>query len=772
MKTVLRAAVLGAGVMGAQIAAHLANAGVRVLLLDIVPPGLTPGHPRSKLALEAIDRLRKLQPSPIMHSGVAGLITPGNFEDHLPRIADSDWVIEAVVERLDVKQDLWRKVSSISRPGTILSTNTSGLFCTAVASALAPEQRRHFLGTHFFNPPRYMKLMEIIPTADTDPGVVSFMREFAEKELGKGTVVCNDTVNFIANRVGVHATMLILQTMAEMGLSVDAVDAIAGPAMGRPGSATFRTLDIVGLDTFHQVLLNAAAVTIDPDERAGLALPDYIPEMVRRGWIGDKAGQGFFKKLKGESGESVILTLDLRTMEYAPKIRPDFPSLEKVHRIADPGERLRSLTDADDPAGRFAWKVTSRLLFFCAEKADEIANRDVNAIDRAMRWGYNWEIGPFEMWNALGVPEATARMAKEGLQIPDWIKGIDRFPSDRSKEQPLSFLQIRTTPSRIVRSDPGATLIDLGDDVLGFEFHCPKQAISETYVDMARAAAEEVCRNWRGLVISASAANFCVGANLGQLLQAAQEKNWKKIGRMVNDFHQAALLLKYLERPVVVAPYGITIGGGAEIAMQCAKTVAAAETYIGLVETGVGLIPAGGGLKEVAVRAAHTQSPAQAIDQAGLWRRLAAAFDAILSGRVSGSAFEARDLGYLRPGDEIVMNQGHLLFRAKQAVLDMDRDGYRAPFQEPVAVAGPDGRAGLELKVYTLKNSGFASDYDEYIARKIAFVLTGGNLPGGTRVPETYLMDLEREAFLQLTGEQKTQARMTHMLQKGKPLRN
>ena len=522
---------------------------------------------------------------------------------------------------------------------------------------------------------------------------------------------------------------------------------------------------------FRSVLRNTAAVTTDTEELAGLQLPKYIPEMVRRGWIGDKAGQGFFKKTRGENGEKVILTLDVQTMEYGPRNKPDFPSLEQVRRVTDPGERLSILTSAADPAGQFAWKVTSRLLLYCAEKADEIANRDVNAIDRAMRWGYNWEIGPFETWNALGVQKTITRMEAEGLQVPDWVKDIERFPVDRGTEQPLSFTMLRTN-SRIVHSDPGATLIDLGDEVLGFEFHYPKQAISETYVDMARVAAEEVRRNWRGLVIAASAANFCVGANLAQLLQAAQEKNWDKIDRMVRDFHHVALLLKYLERPVVVAPQGTTIGGGAEIAMQCAQTVAAAETYIGLVELSVGLIPAGGGSKEMAMRAALTQTPGQALDQTGLVSRLSSTFDTILSGKVSNSAFEARDFGYLRPGDAIVMNKGHLLFDAKQAVLEMDRRGYRAPVPELFPVAGPDGRAVLEHMAYTRKNSGYASEYDVYLAQKLAFVLTGGNLPAGTRVPETTLMDLERETFLQLTGEPKTQERMLHLLQKGRPLRN
>lgn len=758
--------------MGAQIAAHLGNAGLPVLLLDMVPPDLLPGQSRSRLAAEAVERLRKQKPAPFMDARAAALITPGNFEDHLAGLADVDWVIEAVAERLDIKQALWRRVGEAARPGTVLSTNTSGLSCRALAEMLPVEHRPYFLGIHFFNPPRYMKLVEIIPTPETDAGVVSCMREFAEKALGKGTVLCNDTVNFIANRVGGYALLVTLRAMAELGLGVDAVDAITGPAMGRPASATFRTLDLVGVDTFYQVSRNTAERITDPEERDLLELPAYVSEMIRRGWVGDKAGQGFFKKVRGANGESVVLSLDLRTLEYGPRVKPDYPSLEQVRRVADPGERLRILTGAADPAGQFAWKVTSRLLAFCAAKAGEIANHDVNAIDRALRWGYNWEIGPFEIWNALGVQQTIRRMEADGLRIPDWVRGVERFPVDRGAEQPLSFAQIRTSRSRVVRSDPGATLVDLGDEVLGFEFHYPKQAIGESYVDMARAAAEEVRRNWRGLVIAASAPNFCVGANVGVLLQAAREKNWEKIDRMIAEFHQTALLLKYLERPVVVAPHGTTIGGGAEIAMQCARTVAAAETYIGLVELGVGVIPAGGGTKEMAVRAARATGAGQAHDQAGLVRRLQATYEAILNGKVSGSATEAKDLGYLRPDDRIVMNQGHLLYEAKEAVLELDRRGYRPPRPEPVPVAGPDGRAVLELTAYARREGGHASEYDWYLARKLAFVLTGGNLPAGTRVPETYLLDLEREVFLQLMGEPKTQERMAHLLEKGGLLRN
>ena len=776
MKTIRRAAVLGAGVMGSQIAAHLANAGIPVLLLDIVPADLKPGQSRSTLAESALQQLRGQRPPPLMHPSVLGLITPGNLEDHLRRLAEADWVVEAVVERLDVKQALWSRVGPAVKPGTILSTNTSGLSCAAQASVLPPEHRRHFLGTHFFNPPRYLKLLELIPITETAPAVTAFMTEFSERSLGKRVVVCNDTPSFITSRIGGYSLLVTLHVMEEMGLGADEVDAITGPPLGRPRTATFRLLDLVGLDTVYHVAKNTAAA-VDPEEQAALRLPAYVEEMVRRGWVGEKAGQGFYKRGRGPDGESQILTLDLQTMEYAPQTRPRFPSLERVRTIQAPGARIKALVNAPDAAGRLAWKALSAVLRFCAAKAQEIAGGDVNAIDRAMRWGYNWEIGPFETWNAIGVQESVARMEAEGLAVPAWVKDVGRFPIDRSAEQPLSFAVRKADQPCVVRSTPGATLVDLGDEVLGLEHHGPKQALGQDYVTMARAAAEEVRRNWRGLVISADAAgaaNFCVGANLVLLLTEAQAANWDDIDQAVQAFQQVNMLLKYLERPVVVAPYGITVGGGLEVAMHAASNVAAAETYMGLVEVGVGLIPGGGGCKEMALRCAQMLPPGetQLPNKPELIGFVGRAFEAIATAKVSTSAAEARDLGYLRPGDRIVMNGDHLLLRAKQVVLTLDGEGYRPPLPAQVPVAGPDGRAVLELAALSMRHAGHATDYDLYLARKLAHVLTGGNLPAGTVVPEQYLLDLERETVLHLCGQPKSRARMLHMLQRNRPLRN
>lgn len=774
MRMIRKAAVLGSGIMGSQIAALLASAGLPVYLLDIVPPDAEPGDSRSRLAEEAIGKLKKMSPSPVMHPSALSIITPGNLEDDLHRLAGVDWIIEAVVERLDVKKSLWARVGEVARPGTILSTNTSGLSCTAQAEALPPEHRHNFLGTHFFNPPRYMKLLEIIPVPDTDPEVLAFMKNFAEKTLGKGVVVCNDTPNFIANRIGTYGLAVTLKVMQEMNLGINAVDTITGIPMGRPKSATFRTLDLVGLDTFAHVASNLAETTNDPEERELMTLPPFICRMLEEKRLGEKTGQGFYRKLKSGRGESQILTLDLHTMGYGPSMNPIYPILEQTRRIKDPGERIKTLVNSPDEAGRFAWRIISPVLAFCARKLQEEANGDPNAVDRAMRWGYNWDIGPFEAWNTMGVQETAQRMKADGLELPDWVETLDRFPVDRIGEEPLSFTVLKADKTLIVKQTPSVTLVDLGDEVLGMELHGMKQSIGEDFMPAANAAAEEVCRNWRGLVVSASAPNFSVGFNAMLILLSAQAQQWALIERTVKALQDSLMGFKYLARPVVVAPYGMTLGGGCEIAMQSARTVAAAETYMGLVEVGLGLIPAGGGTKEMAVRAAQMMPPAgsQMPNRAELISYIAPAFEYAATAKVSTSAAEARDLGFLRPTDEIVMNRDHLLAQAKEVVLELDLQGYIPPQPGEVPVAGPDGRAVLELAAFTLKNSGLASEYDAHVANKLAYVITGGNLPAGTLVPEQYLLDLEREAFLGLVGQQKTQERIMHMLQKNKPLRN
>ncbi|HEY8417384.1 MAG TPA: 3-hydroxyacyl-CoA dehydrogenase NAD-binding domain-containing protein [Limnochordales bacterium] len=794
------AAVLGAGTMGAQIAAHLANQGIPCLLLDIVPQDAAGGD-RSRLAKAALERLPKLKPSPLYSTDRLALITPGNLEDDLHRIAHVDWVIEAVVENLDIKRQLWQRVAPLLAPGAIASTNTSGIPIHRIAAGLPLEFRRRFLGTHFFNPPRYLYLLEVIPTPDTDPAVVAAITEFGERVLGKGVVIAKDTPNFIANRIGTYGLMESVRAMIAMGLRPDDVDAITGPAMGRPKSATFRTLDLVGLDVVALVAANLREAVAEDWERGAFALPDVLKELLERRWLGEKTGQGFYKRIK-KNGESEILVLDLGTYEYVPRRRLNAPSLAAVRSIDDCRERLRRLVQADDAAGRFAWTVLKKTLLYAARKVDEIAE-DIASVDRAMRWGFGWELGPFEAWDAIGLKPSVARMQQEGESVPPWVlalaesdtpafytvrdgQGLQATTAGGHRPVPprarVISPELLRAGGRVIQASAGATLYDLGDEVALVDFHSPKQAIGEDLVRMLFAAIERVRKDFRGLVVGSHVApNFCVGANLMLILMAAQDGEWEDIDLMVRQFQQVNMALKYLERPVVVAPYGMTLGGGAELAFAADRVVAAAETYMGLVEVGAGVIPAGGGCKEMLIRYLEGQpgvldappgnGPGMQtpIDLQPLVNR---AFEVIGMAKVSTSAVEAKQLRYLRAGDAIVANRDHLWHEAKQAVLALDAAGYRPPARPQIPVVGPDGRAVLELAAQQLFWSGYATEHDLTIVRKLAYVLSGGDVPAGTRVTEEYLLDLEREAFLSLCGHPKSQARMQHILATGKPLRN
>ncbi|HEX6988715.1 MAG TPA: 3-hydroxyacyl-CoA dehydrogenase NAD-binding domain-containing protein [Bacillota bacterium] len=810
-ESIRRVAVLGAGTMGAQIAILLASFGCRVDLLDMPPPdageggdGSRPGSPdRNRLASQALERLRSLNPAPALHAGAYQRVQPGNFEDDLSRLAEADWVIEAVVERLEPKQALWARAAQHVRPDAVLSTNTSGISIAAIAGALPAGLRRRFLGTHFFNPPRYLRLLEVIPTADTDPEAVALIRRFGEERLGKGVVVARDTPNFIANRIGCYGLMVTLELMREFGLGPDEVDSITGTPMGRPRSATFRTLDIVGLDVFANVARNLQTATGDPVEREAFRLPGFFEQMLERGRLGEKAGQGFYRRVK-EDGRTQILALDLDTLEYRPRRELQAPSLQALAGLDDPAERVLRLLAADDPAGRFAWALTRRVLLYTAAKAPEISD-DLVSIDRAMRWGFGWELGPFELWDALGVPETVARMEAEGDEVPAWVRRVAEGPgafyswADGLATQATytgDRLPVPGDPrvidvprlareTRVVRRNPGATLYDLGEEVLFLDFHSPKQAIGADMLQMISVALDESAANWRGLVISSHVRpNFCVGANLMEILFLAEEAEWDELDQVVRLFQGLNQRLRHHPRPVVVAPFGMTLGGGVELAFGADRVTAAAETYMGLVEVGAGLIPAGGGCKEMVLRAVQAvPGPAASgggggdpgaltggrVDLQPLINRI---FETIGLAKVAGSALEARDLGYLRPDDPVVPNLDHLLFRARQEVLALDAAGYRPPEPARIPVVGRDGRAVLETGAYQLHWAGYASEYDLHIARKLAHVLTGGEVDSGTLVSEQYLLDLEREAFLSLAGEPRTQARMRHILTTGKPLRN
>jgi 3-hydroxyacyl-CoA dehydrogenase len=778
-RKIRKVAVLGSGVMGAGIAAHLANVGVPSLLLDIVPKD--PEQDRNLFAKRGRDGLLKQKPAPLYTPENIALIEVGNLEDDLHRLAEVDWVIEVVVENLAVKQQVFEKVEAAVRPGTIVSSNTSGMSIQAMAEGRGEEFRKHFLGTHFFNPPRYMKLLEIIPGPDTAPEIVSFMADFSEKRLGKGVVFAKDTVNFIANRIGTYGLMVTVQEMAKRGLGVDEVDMLTGPVLGRPKSATFRTLDIVGLDTFVHVSNNVHDTVNDAEEKATFVIPEFMKDMVSRGWLGQKSKQGFFKK-EGKD----ILTLDYNTMEYRPRTKLKSASLEAAKLQKTLKDKVRALVYGNDVASDFLWSVLKRTLLYSAERASEIADDIVN-IDNAMKWGFNWQTGPFETWDLIGVEKSVARMEAEGENVPAWVKNLlasgkksfyekeagaksfytlsGDFKGVEEKKEIISLAALKEQ-GKVIKKNTGASLIDLGDGVAALEFHSLNQAIGSDIVSMMHYAAQEVSQNYRGLVIGNQAPNFCVGANLMMILMEAQDDNWDELDLVVRQFQNATMALKYLDKPVVAAPFGMTLGGGAEVCFPADKVVGAAETYLGLVEVGVGLLPGGGGNKELLLR--NIENVPAGVDLQPFVNR---AFETIATAKVSTSFADAQKLGYMRSTDSVSVNQDYLLHDAKQAVLAMS-DNYRAPLQKKIKVVGEAGFAVMKLGAHTLRLSGYASDHDVKIAEHVANVLAGGRVMAGTEVTEQYLLDLEREAFLSLCGEPLSQQRMQYMLTKGKPLRN
>jgi len=776
MKRIQKAAVIGAGVMGAGIAAHLANVGIETYLLDVVTPK------------SAKDNLQKIKPAPLYQKEDVELIKVGNIEEDLQVISEVDWIIEVVTERLDIKKKVLETIEQYRKEGTIVSSNTSGVSIHQMMEGRTEEFRKHFLGTHFFNPPRYMKLLEIIPTKDTSPEIVTYMQNFSEKVLGKGVVVAKDTPNFIANRIGTFGLMVTIREMLAMGLRVDEVDAITGPIMGRPKSASFRTLDMVGLDTFIHVANNVVENTTDVMEKEIFTIPPFLHEMANKGWIGDKNKQGFYQKKKSEMGTE-ILVLDYNKLEYLPKQKMKSTTIEMARQGKNLKEKLRTLVYGKDKVAQFAWNTLKQVLLYSAVKIGEIAD-DIVSIDQAMKWGFNWELGPFEVWDAIGVAKSVAKMEEEGESIPTFVKklledGKGTFYDEvenknyyfhtsgkygeicESKEK-ISLSKLKKQ-NKVIQANAGASLIDLGDDVALLEFHSPNNAIALDIIQMIDKSIEEVSKNYKGLVIGNQGKNFSVGANLMMILMEAQDDNWDELDWIVRMFQDASMKLKYLDRPVVAAPFNMTLGGGAEMVFPADYVQASAETYMGLVEVGVGLIPGGGGTKELLLRNIAGIPKDVKVDLQPFVNR---AFETIAMAKVSTSAKEAKKLGYLRNSDGISINADHQLYDAKQAVLALDQLGYQAPKKEKVRVVGETGYNTLRLGAYTYKVSGMISAHDLKIAEKLAFVLSGGNVPANTLVTEEYLLALEREAFLSLVGEPKSQARMQHMLTKGKPLRN
>ncbi|MEW9668775.1 3-hydroxyacyl-CoA dehydrogenase NAD-binding domain-containing protein [Ammoniphilus sp. 3BR4] len=787
-RTIRKAVVIGSGVMGAGIAAHLANVGIQVFLLDIVPKEQMNHRSRNHLSETAKAQLLKQRPSPLFTKEVLGHIVPGNLEDDIQRISEADWVIEAIVENLAIKQQLLERVEQVWRPGTIVSSNTSGISIQQMAEGRSPAFRSHFLGTHFFNPPRYMKLLEVIPTQDTDPSTTQEIIRFAEKKLGKGVVLAKDTPNFIANRIGVFGLMTTLQAMKKHGLSVADVDALTGTVIGRPKSATFRTLDLVGLDTFVHVANNVYSQVTDPAEKERFIVPNDLKHMVDQGFLGDKSGQGFYLKKKTPQGKE-ILQWDSDLKEYISIQKRKFASLDAAKSAKNLKQKLNLMAYGTDSGSRFVWDVLKRTLLYSAEKIPEICDNLV-ALDQAMKWGFNWELGPFEVWDALGVEKSVALMEKEGEQIPPWVKnmldqGRDGFyeqltegtvyfhingKTETAIELPenISLAKIKKM-GRLIKKNAGASLVDIGDDVACLEFHSMNNAIGPDILQMIRWSLEEVRRNYRGMVIGNEGKNFCVGANLMMLLMEAQDHNWFEIEQLVKEFHRVSLAMKYFEKPIVAAPFSMTLGGGVEMCLPACHVQAAAETYMGLVELGVGLIPGGAGTKEMLWRAT---SDADIDGKVDLQPHINRVFETIAMAKVSTSGAEAKELGYLRPSDSISMNRDFLLFEAKHQVLALQARGYEPPVPRKIRVVGEPGLAVMKFGIYQMKTGGFISEHDAVVAGKLAHVLAGGLLPANTLVSEQYLLDLEKEAFLSLCGEPKSQARMQHMLLTGKPLRN
>jgi 3-hydroxyacyl-CoA dehydrogenase len=800
-QSIKKAAVLGAGVMGSAIAAHLANVGIPSFLLDIVPPemteeekrkGLTFENPmvRNRFAIMGKKKVQESRPASFYLKDDAELLSVGNLEDHLSWVSQADWIIEVIIEDLNTKRDLFKKLIPFLKEGAIISSNTSGISIQKMCQGFSTDFEERFLGTHFFNPPRYMKLLEIIPTPSTSKNVLERMTQVGDRILGKGVVYAKDTPNFIANRIGSFSITAVVQTMVEDGFRIEEVDQITGPAIGRPKLATFKLADLVGLDVMAHVGRNLLE-NLPEKEREHFKFPSFLQQMVKNQWLGQKTKQGFYKRVKKE-GKEEALVLDYEKLEYRPQQKANFPSVEMGKNIDDIRERIKTLVNSPDRGGQFAWKIMKKTLLYSAEKIPEISDDIVN-IDRGMKWGYNWELGPFEQWDAIGLKSSVKRMEKEGEAIPTLVekclsKGYSSFYEKKNgrvsyfdlgvghyqeiEEKPeIILLPSLKERKKTVLTNPGASLIDLGDGVACLEFHSKMNSIGADTVQMIRDSLKEAEEKFDGLVIGNQSENFSVGANLMLMLFEIQDENWDDIEAMVKAFQDVLMAIKYFEKPVVAAPFGLTLAGGCEICLACTKMQAAAETYMGLVEVGVGLIPAGGGTKEMLLRC--TEGIPSGVVDADLLPFVRKAFETVAAAKVATSAKEAQNLGFMRSTDKITINRDYLLHDAKKTVLDLVKEGYRPPrFKKNIKVMGERGYALLQMGLFYMREGGYISQYDEHVGKKVAHIMTGGSLPDGTEVTEQHLLDLEREAFVSLCGEPKTQARIEYMLKTGKPLRN
>lgn len=795
MRQINRVAVLGAGVMGATIAAHLANAGLEVLLLDIVPKeldkkeeakGLTLTSPvvRNRIASMGLAGLLKMKPAPFYLQGYAGQIVVGNLDDDLAKLGDCDWIIEVVVEYMPIKLELLQKLVPHLKKGAILTTNTSGLSVNEMAAVLPLEVKKNFLATHFFNPPRYMRLMEIVPCAETDPAVVQELSDFIAKRLGKGIVFAKDTTNFIANRIGTYAIYKGIEHMMAMGMTVEEVDSVAGPATARPKSAAFRTADLVGLDTLAHVGTNSHDLLPDDEERAVFKLPSFMKKMIDAGLLGNKTKKGFYKK-EMLDGKRQIFYYDYNTGEYQPLAKPRYASVLSVKMLDDPGQKLKMVIAGNDKGAEFAWKSIRDTLIYAINRIPEIAD-DVINVDNAMRWGFNWEIGPFEMFDAIGVAAFVKRAEKDGVVVPEILKGIEsfyRFSANGEKEyydlatkeylavpkkEGQIKLEILRKAGRVVEKNANCSIVDLGDGVFGFEFHSKMNAISGdilawTHKAIARAETEGV-----GLVIANQGTNFSVGANLMMMAVALAEGAFDDINMVLRAFQKATMAIKYSKIPVVSAPFNMALGGGAEFCLHSDAINAYSETYMGLVEIGVGLLPGGGGTKEMSIRAIQLGQQYKTDVQPFIIKN----FEQIAMAKVSMGAAELYDMGYMRNGDSISMDIDNLIGDAKQKVLGLAVNYRPGRPLENLPAPGRGIAAAIKSQLWNMQMGDFISEYEAEMGTTIAQVMCGGDVNPGTLITEDYLLQLERESFLKLIGNKKTVARIQHMLKTGKPLRN
>jgi 3-hydroxyacyl-CoA dehydrogenase len=806
MKSIHKVAILGAGTMGARIAAHFANAGVPSHLLDIVPAGADDAS-RNKIAAAGLEAAKKAKPAAFMEASLARLVTIGNFDDDLKKLAGADWIIEAVVENLDLKRALLKKVDAVRKPGTIITTNTSGLPVGQIAEGFSDDFRRCWFGTHFFNPPRYMRLLEIIPTAEADLGLIDAITRFADVHLGKGVVTAKDTPNFIGNRIGTFSVLNVMRLMQEMDFGVEDVDALTGQAVGWPKSATFRTIDLVGLDILGHVVSNMTQNV--HDERSDLKLPEFFHQMLERKWLGDKTKGGFYKKSKGAEGqEDERLALDWKTLEYRPRRKPKFAALDMAKNIDDTGARLRMLLGFDgsggktDPAGQFLWRALADLWTYAANRIPEISDTMIE-IDRAMKLGFNWELGPFELWDAAGVEPTVVRMKKEGHPVAanvekllaagktSWYRDEASTASGRAYfdfaagdykavQVPAGVWSVTVAKKSkgVVKTNSGASLVDLGDGVGCIEFHSKMNSLGADIIGLISQTLKPggAGDNFDGFVITNDAPNFSVGANLMLLLMLAQEEEWDDVDLAIRQFQGMTQAIKFSPKPVVIAPFGLTLGGGCEMTLHAAACQPHAELYIGLVEIGVGLLPGGGGCKEMTLRAvdsAESIHPGGRSDSVELMEAMKKAFETIATAKVATSAEEARGYGFLAKSDCITMNRERVLSDAKMRALELMRAGYEPPQPRTETPApGENILAALRMGVHLMRQGDYITDHEVKLATKIAEVICGGAVSPGTPVSEQYLLDLEREGFKSLCGEKKTQERIQYTLKTGKMLRN